>query len=177
MLSTTVLFIMSKFWNWIVPPTGPLLFPPSVNVLVYRIPADGSVPCPVRLATTSRGIRIAPDLFPSHIPDVWPFWNDRLNSIGRHWEITKLKEGDSNCIGLYMTIYCFDDESGMQENLHVPQIFQTFSGMYGDVFIAKLAYGQCGMHGWARYEDVRPYFLDKFLNSKTEQARNFKLGT
>jgi hypothetical protein len=31
--------------------------------------------------------------------------------------------------------------------------------MYGDVFVAKLRYGQCGRHGWAEYEDIAPYFL------------------
>jgi hypothetical protein len=130
--------------SWLFPQKSP----PTVYVLVYRIPANGSPPHQVCVPTTTRTVRVLPDFFPSHIPDVWPFWDVEKDSCRRDWDITKLKHG------LYMTIYCFDDESGMQRNHHVPQIFEPPSAMYGDVFIAQLSHGQCGQHGWAEYKNI-----------------------
>lgn len=148
---------------------SPQTTPSTVDVLVYRVPADESAPHPVLLPTTSRTIRVLPDLFPSHIPDVWPFWNIELDSIYRDWEITQLKEQDLGLDGLYMTIYCFDDESAMPQNHNVPHILKPSGAMYGDVFVAKLGYGQCGKHGWAQYQDVCPYSLQRFFENKTKK--------
>jgi hypothetical protein len=153
--------------TWLFPQT----FPPTVNVVVYRIPANGSAPHPVRVPTTSRTVRVLPDFFPSHIPDVWSFWNVERDSCRRDWEIIQLKDqhdwvGD----GLYMTIYCFDEESAMQRNHHVPQILKPLSAMYGDVFVAKLRHGQCGQHGWAQYVDIRPYFLQSFFDNMEKEG-------
>jgi hypothetical protein len=153
--------------TWLFPQKSP----PTVNVVVYRIPANGSAPHPVRVPTTSRTVRVLPEFFPSHIPDVWPFWDVEQDSCRRDWDITQLKEPQNwEVDGLYMTIYCFDDESGMQRNHHVPQILEPPSAMYGDVFVAKLSHGQCGQHGWAQYQDIRPYFLQDLCDKKEKEV-------
>jgi hypothetical protein len=166
-LLTTIVSIIISIKNWLFPQPSPS--PSTVNVLVYRIPANGSAPHPVRVPTTTRTVRVLPDFFPSHIPDIWSFWDVEQDSCLRDWEITQLKEQDWEVNGLYMTIYCFDGKSTMQRNHHVPQILKPLSAMYGDVFIAKLSHGQCGRHGWARYQDIRPCFLKGIFDNMKEK--------
>ena len=72
-----------------------------------------------------------------------------------------------------MTIYCFDDEFTIRQNLYVTQILDTSSRMYEDIFVAKLGCGKCGQHGWARYEDVCPAFLQNTFENKMGKEKIF----
>lgn len=79
----------------------------------------------------------------------------------RDWEATELKNQYTYSLnGVYVTFYSFA-ESKLQENHHVPKIFQPGSRTFGDVFVAKLGrYQQCGKHGKAVYEDIPRCFFD-----------------
>lgn len=134
------------------------LSPPSVKIRVARFPADGSAPTLEYVTTTTETVLVAPDLFPSHIPNVSTFWKIPPKMIYRRdWDITQLKDTYYN--GLYMTLYSFADN--LPENRYVPKMFRhSMRRMNRDVFVAKLVRGQCGEHGWAPYEDISLNFLE-----------------
>lgn len=133
--------------------------PPSVTITVARFPASGKAPSLIRLSTTTKSLIQGPDVFPSHIPDVWPLWGLAENmSIYRDWSTIHLEDQPVEaCDGTYMTIYSFAPH--LRENHCVPKILQPCSRMLGDVFVAKLGGACCGGRGRAVYEDVNPEFL------------------
>lgn len=141
-------------------------------VAVARFPANGRAPCLVRLETTTKALIQGVDVFPSHIPNVWKFWNLPENmSIYRDWKTTEIRNQPfEECDGIYLTIYSFAPH--LQENHHVPETFQPRSRMQGDVFVAKLDKHHCGKHGQAAYEDIHRQFLKLpcVVNSKAKST-------
>ncbi|TGO21142.1 hypothetical protein BPAE_0238g00130 [Botrytis paeoniae] len=115
---------------------------PAIKFTVARFPVNGQAPSLERLETTTEFLKNLP-------PD---------RSLCRDYEATQLKNQPINTYNeIYLTIYTFYD--GLQENHYTPEVFQTESRMYGDVFVAKLAQGHYGQHGQAVYEDIHPLFL------------------
>lgn len=156
--------LQRSMWNYMFPDiimNDSLLTPtpPSVTVTVARFPANGRAPSLIRLTTTTKSLVQGPDVFPSHVPDVWTLWGlPETMSIYRDWETTQLKNQPVEaCNGMYMTVYSFAPQ--LRENHHVPEILRPRSRMNGDVVVARLGERHGGRHGRAVYEDVNPQFL------------------
>jgi hypothetical protein len=78
----------------------------------------------------------------------------------RKWEMTQLKNQPveaSNMLYLIIDSFALDD---LPENHHIPKGFRPGCRTFGDAFVAKLARGQCGKHGWAVYK----IFILNFLS-------------
>jgi hypothetical protein len=151
---------------------------PAPRVIVARFPVNGQAPSLVQLETVKTPVQFTDDVYPSHIPDVWRFWSVPENMST--YEDCKTTQIDSRpletqtdnppletqidkrpleaCKEMYMTF--FSHAPRLQENRHVPKMFQSRSSiMHGDVFVAKIDTHDCGEDGRPRYKDIDRQFL------------------
>lgn len=142
---------------------------PAPRVVVARFPVNGQAPSLVQLETVKAPVQFTDDVYPSHIPDVWRFWDVLANMST--YEDCKTTQTDNPpletqiddrplepCKGMYMTF--FSHSPRLQENRHVPKMFRSRSSkMHGDVFVAKIDTHDCGKDGRPRYKDIDHEFL------------------
>jgi hypothetical protein len=100
------------------------------------------------------------DLLPSHLSDVSSFWNNSpKGALRMYWKATYFKNkytGEYDAI--YLTIYSYSSHE--PKNHHVPKLFRPWGLMYGDVFVARLGWGQRGNPGRAHYQNIESENLD-----------------
>ncbi|KAI9766504.1 MAG: hypothetical protein M1840_006461 [Geoglossum simile] len=136
-------------------------YPPAVNFIGVRIPADGSPPHLTALRTISDSSALC------SIPDLRPYWG-----TGTPWEfrdILKLElknQPFESCNGFYYVFWSFalDD---LPTNLSVAKFpDEEYQEWCGDVFIVKVPRYGPGWRGWVEYMDMPREFLDLEIVTK-----------
>ena len=125
-----------------------------MKVKVLRVPADNPRPRCLELETTHEGVESGPDSFLSHIPDFRKFWNSdgwQKRDIRRF----RLSNGSATVNGVY---YCFWSHcqslprNAFHTRLRAKQGLNP--GVWGDIFMVKMAEPEFGECGWAKYETI-----------------------